>query len=153
MYALIHTDSLLNHNEYVKVFDTYEEACKEMRRDFFMHVVEDDSDLSDGNCWIEGDHAYDTTDASGNEWVVKEVEDCTKSDEGRPYGSAMTWRQFIAELQKHEEMLDTDALLYVDCNADFQIGEPLPFAGVIDRYPEEPTHPDNNLVAYLWGRE
>lgn len=49
----------------------------------------------------------------------------------------MTWREFIAELRKHEDMLDTEALLYLDYPMDVRMGEPMPLAGVAERYEDD----------------
>lgn len=65
----------------------------------------------------------------------------------------MTWREFIAEVEKHPDMLDTEALLYLDDLADVRIGEEVPFAGVLERFDgEDHYREDNNLAAIIWDR-
>lgn len=65
----------------------------------------------------------------------------------------MTWREFIAELRKHEDMLDTEALLYLDYPMDVRMGEPMPLAGVAERYEDDHENADNNLVTFIWDKE
>lgn len=154
MYALIHRDYLLSKDEYVKVFDTYDEAYKVMRREFFRHVAENDLDVRDGDCCIERFCAYDSPDASANEWHINEVEDCTKrAVEERKPGSAMTWREFIAELQRHPDMLDKEALLYLNDTSDIRMDEPLPLAGVAELYEDDHLNEMNELYTFLWDKE
>ena len=65
----------------------------------------------------------------------------------------MTWNELMAELQKHPDMLDTEALIYIDCHSDVRMGEPMPLAGVIERYPDDHFNEDNNLVTFIWDKE
>ena len=65
----------------------------------------------------------------------------------------MTWREFIAEVEKHPDMLDTEALIYLDYPIDIRMMEALPLAGVIERYPDDHFNEDNNLVTFLWDKE
>ena len=65
----------------------------------------------------------------------------------------MTWREFIAALHRHEDMLDTEALIYLDSPMDIRLGEALPLAGVIERYEDDHDNEDNDLVTFLWDKE
>ena len=65
----------------------------------------------------------------------------------------MTWNEFIAELRKHNDMLDTEALIYLDSPMDIRLGEALPLAGVVERYEDDHDNEDNNLVTFLWDKE
>ena len=76
MYALIRTDGLLDKDNYVKVFSTHEDAYLFMSNDFSEHVREHGLEIADGYCFIYEWGAYDTPDASGNEWKILEAEDC-----------------------------------------------------------------------------
>ena len=65
----------------------------------------------------------------------------------------MTWREFIAELYGHEDMLDTEALIYLDYPMDIRMGEALPLAGVVERYEDDHENADNNLVTFVRDKE
>ena len=65
----------------------------------------------------------------------------------------MTWREFIAALHRYEDMLDTEALIYLDSPMDIRLGEALPLAGVVERYEDDHDNEDNNLVTFLWDKE
>ena len=65
----------------------------------------------------------------------------------------MTWNEFIAELRKHNDMLDTEALIYLDSPMDIRLGEALPLAGVVERYEDDHDNEDNNLVTFLGDKE
>ena len=65
----------------------------------------------------------------------------------------MTWNDFIDELRKHEDMLDTEALLYLDHNSDVRLGEVVPLAGVLERYEDDHLNEDNNLFTFIPDKE
>ncbi len=64
----------------------------------------------------------------------------------------MTWRELINDiLENHHDMLDTEALIYIDENNHILLNEVTPIAGVIERFDDsiDRKRDDNELFVFV----
>jgi hypothetical protein len=64
----------------------------------------------------------------------------------------MTWRELINDIiENHHDMLDTEAIIYIDERNHILLNEVTPIAGVLERFddPDDRKRDDNDLVAFI----